>query len=308
MPTPIRSIVLLLAVSLFLGAAELPPQVKQARCQELTERAVELEKAGSYKRAGGVYQRAARLCADRREVAHLKLQAAHCYLLAGRLSRSLDLYEELFSKFQLYIPYDEVTAQLRQLAECNELGRGTFLGFKDPDTACKIYRMIILETPSVHVTMADRLKLAELLEADGRPEEAANVYLEAIKKSPNDASLRLKLAMLLLRLSQRGQGDSDGSQLRGAIREAKAFLRLADEDDEKGRAMAATILDQAAEGMAARLLDQARFYLRRRFYRPEAARRYAKEIVEQYPDTAAAAQARVMLEWDLPEKPSKDGK
>ena len=72
--------------------------------------------------------------------------------------------------------------------------------------------------------------------------------------------------------------------------------------------MAATILEQAAEGMAARLLEQARFYMRKRFYRPEAARRYAREIVEQYPDTAAAAQARVMLEWDLPEKPSQGGK
>lgn len=284
-------LLLLIITAVRLSAAELSAQEKFLRYRSLAEEAATLEQSGKYSQAGKQYVRAAKYCDERRELSRLKHNAAHCYLLSGKLNRSQDLYNELLNEFQLYIPYDEITAQMRRLAECYELGRGTFLGITDPDTACKIYRKIILETPAVHISKADRLKLAELLEGKGSPEEAANVYIEAIKKSPADPDLRLRLATLLLRLSQRGHGDSDGSQLRGAIREAKAFLRLASPDDP-GCSAANDILRQADEGLADRLLEQAEYFLRKRSYRPEASRRYLSEILLKYPDTPAAAKAR----------------
>jgi len=293
----IVSILCLSLVSLCFSKEELTDLERSQLCSERLNEAVRYETDGNYKKAAKYYKKAIFYLPQEEllQRTSYKVKAANCFLLAGCLDDATDLYKELLDDNQLFLPYDKILDSMRKLAECYEEGLGTFLGITDEKAACDIYRMIVLKSPSVHVALLDRLKLAELLKLDDRPEEAANVYIEAIKKAPRNPELRMLLARQLLELSKKGLGDSDGSQLRGAIREANAYLRLAPESDTEGRAEAKEILKQADYGNAARLLIQAKFYLRRQSFSPVASKRYLDEILANYPDSPAASGARDLM-------------
>ena len=295
-----QTILLVLTFSLLLSASDLTPQEKLALQLERQTQAEQLEKEGNYAKAAKIYKKLAFNEDDYQQTAKWKLRQGECLLLAGKVQKSLDVYQDLLESNQLVIPYSLILEKLRQIADCFEQGEGTFLGLKDRSAAIKVYRLAIRETPSVHVTLQDRLKLAELLLADGEPEDAANTYLQAIKQAPANPDLRLKLARLLLKLSQDRNGDSDGSRLRGAAREAKAFLRLAPPEDTAGRQEAADILAAVQNGEAERLLMQAKFYLRPRSFRPEAAKRYLNQIFTEHPNSPAAEEARRLQRDVLP--------
>jgi len=293
-------LIIILSVSALLAAKELTLQEKLELRRERQAQAEQYEKDGKYRKAAKIYKKLAFAEEDFQQTAQWKLRQGECLLLAGKVQKSLEVYQDLLESNQLVIPYSLILEKLRQIADCFEQGEGTFLGLKDRSAAIKVYRLAIRETPSVHVTLQDRLKLAELLLADGEPEDAANTYLQAIKQAPNNPTLRLKLAQLLLELSQHKNGDNDGSRLRGAAREAKAFLRLAPPEDTVGRQEAADILVAVQNGEAERILMQAKFYLRPRSFRPDAAKRYLNQIFTEYPESTSAEEAHRLQRDVLP--------
>lgn len=260
--------------------------------REMHSSAEASEAAGKYKQAAKAYGRLAKMYTEKANVALLLSKQARCQLLAGKIHVAKESYEALLKGYPLYISYEQTVENLRQLADCFENGKGTFLGIRDEHTAAAIYELIVRETPAIHVSLKDRIKLAELLLKIGRPEEAANVYQAILKKDPAQNEIRLEFALLLEEFSRKGDGD--GRKLRAAVREANTFLARASADHPR-RAEAEKLLQNAQETQAERLLIQARFYLLRRHRRPDAAKRYLLDIVKEFPQTRAAEEARSIL-------------
>jgi tetratricopeptide (TPR) repeat protein len=270
--------------------AELQSWQKEAESQELS---------GEHAAAAKTYRRLGGASKDQTQKIQCLYKEAENLLLAGKIHKSHAAFTRLLRNYTLFVPYNNIVESLRQLADCFEHGKGTFLGISDEYTASKIYDLIVTETPAVHVSLHDRLKLAELLLATDRPEEAANHYYDILRKEPQLHDLRLKFAALLMELSR--QSDGDGRKLRAAVREANIFLANTPED-HPGRPQAQEILQTALENTAARLLTQAKFYLQKRHRRPEAARRYLHDICKNFPDTSAAAEARELLRTEFQEE------
>ena len=244
-----------------------------------------------YVEAAKIYRRMARYEKNRARSAAYLLRGADCLMQAKKGHRALEEYTNLLENYPLYVPYEHVVEQLRQLAEWFIVGDGTFLGIKDKDTGIQIYELIIREAPAVQVTLKDRLRLAELLEGSGRGEEAVVVYQAILRQEPGNWDVRAKLALLFLKLSK--NGDGDGAKLRAAVREANIVL---ESNPNKPLAKDLKRLCRDAEAEEAnRLLKNGEFYLLPAHRRPSAARRYMHDVIMKYPDSNAAKEARRLL-------------
>ncbi|MBR4417086.1 MAG: hypothetical protein IKS67_09960 [Victivallales bacterium] len=244
-----------------------------------------------YVEAAKIYRRMARYEKNRARSAAYLLRGADCLMQAKKGHRALEEYTNLLENYPLYVPYEHVVEQLRQLAEWFIVGDGTFLGIKDKDTGIQIYELIIREAPAVQVTLKDRLRLAELLEGNGRGEEAVVVYQAILRQEPGNWDVRAKLALLFLKLSK--NGDGDGAKLRAAVREANIVLE-SNPDNPLAKDLKRLCRDAEAEE-AERLLKNGQFYLLPAHRRPTAARRYMHDVIMKYPDSNAAKEARRLL-------------
>ena len=244
-----------------------------------------------YVEAAKIYRRMARYEKNRARSAAYLLRGADCLMQAKKGHRALEEYTNLLENYPLYVPYEHVVEQLRQLAEWFIVGDGTFLGIKDKDTGIQIYELIIREAPAVQVTLKDRLRLAELLEGSGRGEEAVVVYQAILRQEPGNWDVHAKLALLFLKLSK--NGDGDGAKLRAAVREANIVLE-SNPDNPLAKDLKRLCRDADAEE-AVRLLKNGQFYLSPAHHRPTAARRYMHDVIMKYPDSNAAKEARHLL-------------
>ncbi|MBR4372628.1 MAG: hypothetical protein IKS92_16380, partial [Victivallales bacterium] len=244
-----------------------------------------------YSEAAKIYRRMARYEKNRARSAAYLLRGADCLMQAKKGHRALEEYTNLLENYPLYVPYEHVVEQLRQLAEWFIVGDGTFLGIKDKDTGIQIYELIIREAPAVQVTLKDRLRLAELLEGSGRGEEAVVVYQAILRQEPGNWDVRAKLALLFLKLSK--NGDGDGAKLRAAVREANIVLE-SNPDNPLAKDLKRLCHDAEFEE-ADRLLKNGEFYLLPAHRRPTAARRYMHDVIMKYPDSNAAKEARRLL-------------
>jgi hypothetical protein len=244
-----------------------------------------------YVEAAKIYRRMARYEKNRARSAAYLLRGADCLMQAKKGHRALEEYTNLLENYPLYVPYEHVVEQLRQLAEWFIVGDGTFLGIKDKDTGIQIYELIIREAPAVQVTLKDRLRLAELLEGSGRGEEAVVVYQAILRQEPGNWDVRAKLALLFLKLSK--NGDGDGAKLRAAVREANIVLE-SNPDNPLAKDLKRLCRDAEAEE-ADRLLKNGQFYLLPAHRRPSAARRYMHDVIMKYPDSNAAKEAHRLL-------------
>ena len=267
--------------------------------QHLHYQAEQAESEGRYKAAAKAYGRLARAHSEKANIAELYARRAKCQLLAGKINPAKQSYEELLKAYPLYISYEQTVEELRQLAECFENGKGTFLGLRDPHNATDIYQTIVRETPAVHVSLKDRMKWAELLLKTDRQEEAANTYQGILKQDPEQHEARLKFAELLEKFSR--QGDGDGRKLRAAAREINTFLQKT-QTDHPDREKAEALLLKVQNTAAARLLAQAKFYMLPRHKKDEAAKRYLVDLVREFPHTEAAVEAKQILEQKFQEQ------
>ena len=245
-----------------------------------------------YMGAAKLYKKAARKLDKPIFKADMLLKEAECYYEANKTHRATEAFRALMKDYALYIPYDLVVDRLRTLAERYVDGNGTFWGIRDRQTAIEIYFLILTDAPSIHVSLADRLRLAELLKKDDRGEEAVVVYQEILKMDPTLDDVRLTLAQLLVELCKRGDGD--GSIRRAANRQAKMILDR--NPDYSRKAEVELILATANEVEASRMLELGQFYLRPSHLKPSAAKVYLQELIQKYPGTNAAFQAKDLLD------------
>ncbi len=270
----------------------------------LQEEAQQLEINGKYAKAAKRYLKLAKRTSDQKNQAGWTLRAADCYFTANKSHKALEIYKLLLANSPFFVPYEHVVGKLRIIAERFVDGNGTFLGLRDKETAIAIYELIIQETPSIHVSLQDRLRLAELLKETKRLEEAVNAYQAILKLDPGLDDVRLELAILLSELSE--LGDGDGTKLRAAVRHAEA---VKENQPEHPRSKEIDhLLHDARERDAQRLLNLGQFYLRPAHRRTSAARRYLLDVLRDYPDTQAGEEAKKILDENpsLREAPAID--
>jgi tetratricopeptide (TPR) repeat protein len=245
-----------------------------------------------YMGAAKLYKKAARKLDKPVYKADMLLKEAECYFEANKTHRATEAFRALMKDYALYIPYDLVVDRLRILAERYVDGNGTFWGIRDRQTAIDVYFLILTDAPSIHVSLADRLRLAELLKKDDRAEEAIVVYQDILKMDPTLDDVRLTLAQLLVELCKRGDGD--GSLRRAANRQAKMILDR--NPDYSRKSEVELILVTANEVEATRMLELGQFYLRPSHLKPSAAKVYLQELIQKYPGTNAAFRAKDILD------------
>lgn len=254
--------------------------------------AEQLEIDGKYIKAAKRYMKLSRQTKDQKTQAGWMLRAADCLYTANKSHRALEIYKKLLATVPFFVPYEHVVGKLRDIAERFIDGHGTFLGLRDPQTAIGIYELIIREVPSIHVSLQDRMRLAELQRKQGRAEEAANTYQTILKLNPNLDDVRLDLAMLLAKLSK--SGDGDGAKLRAALRHATAVKE--NQPNHPRIEEIEQLLLEAKEQEAQQMLDLSKFYLRPSHLRASAARRYLIDLIKDFPETKAAKEAEKLLQ------------
>ncbi|MBT3289343.1 MAG: tetratricopeptide repeat protein [Victivallales bacterium] len=293
-----RSPLILLAFLLGLGHAMAEPrylkQPNPARFAALQEKAKRLEAKGNHKKAASTHHRSQVYAPDDRNRAKALLGEANGYYSATVYAYAKDAYLKLLRSYPLYAPQAHILQRLRKLAEMEATGTiGTFR-MKDVPEAIRIYETIIQETPTATGTIGDHLRLAELQVASGREEEAVVTYQELIRRHgghPKVSGARLAYARLLIEQSE--AGDGDGRLARQARRQLAAFLK--ENPQHASRDEAVQAVARIDEQQAQDLYKLAVFYTSPSHRRLPAARRYLHDLIRQYPDTAAADQARALV-------------
>ena len=270
-------------------------QANIEKLQKLQEKAVDKESQGKYAAAAKLYHKVGKRQKEHRLKAQAYLKEADCLFEANKTHLADKAYKELMKEFALYVPFERVVGNMRKLAERYVEGNGTLFGFRDRAAAIDTYFFILTEAPSITVSLEDRLRLAQLLVMEKRREEAVMVYQEILKMDPMLDDVRLEMALVLLDLCK--SGDGDGSIRRAATRHAKIILEH--NPNYKRKEELELILTDALEEEAGRLLELGKFYLRSVHLNPPASKKYLLELVQKFPGTKAAWEAKNLLETDV---------
>jgi len=269
-------------------------QADMEKIRKLLAKAEEKESKGSHAAAAKLYHKVGKRQKEHRLKAEAYLKEADCLFEAHKTFLATKAYKDLMKEFALYVPFERVVGNLRKLAEDFVDGNGTLFGVRDRSEAISTYFFILTEAPSITVSLDDRLRLAELLKKERRREEAVMVYQEILKLDPMLDDVRLEMALVLLDLCK--NGDGDGSIRRAATRHAKIILEH--NPDYKRKEELEFILTDALEAEAERMLELGRFYLRPVHMNPAASKKYLLELVQKFPGTKAAWEAKNLLETD----------
>lgn len=265
--------------------------VEFSKNQAMLQEATDAETQGKYKKAAKLFRKLGKKTQSAQLQAAYLLRQADCFFAAKKVRKTLPLYRELIERYPLYIPYDHMVQKLRALAEAFVDGNGTFLGLRDKYAAIETYELLIQGAPSIHVSLADRKRLAELLIAERRPEEAIAVFQAILKQDGNLADIRADIALLLVQMSKRGDGD--GRKLRLAVRQAEMALQQSPALSRRDELT--TLIAQAKETQAQTNLDLAKFYLKPSHQSISSAKRYLHDTLREYPDTQAAREAQQIV-------------
>lgn len=249
---------------------------------------------GKYKAAAKIYQRMYENAEHDENRASSLLAQANCLFLAHKDYAAQTAFTKLIDAYPSLIPIEKTLVTLRDLARRMSSGESSIFNFKNYGSAIEIYELILRVAPAGNNGPADMLQLAQLQAANDSPQEAIDTYHELIKRFPRvpeSALARMEITRLLLRDAR--HGDGDGKRIRQASNEIKYFLK---EYPQHPQAVdARTLLGLVRENQASRLYELGKFYLRKLSYREPAARRYLHDVVREYPDTAAAVKAAILL-------------
>jgi tetratricopeptide (TPR) repeat protein len=174
---------------------------------------------------------------------------------------------------------------------------------RDLHQALQAMALVVKTAPAAADGPSDALRLGRLHVRTGQYDEAIGVYRALIRRfpgSPEDPQARLELVQVLLTRAK--SGDGDGQFARQARTEAETLQ--ARHAGFEQNAEVSRLLGVAREQMAETLYQLGEFYTVPTHRRVDAARRYLYDVVRQYPDTVAAAKAKVLLLSLPPETPA----
>ncbi|MFW5996633.1 MAG: tetratricopeptide repeat protein [Lentisphaeria bacterium] len=260
----------------------------------LRKQAEELLEKGKYGKAAKVFQKMAERAETTETAKFAREEAAKCFLKDKNFNSAYIAYQQLAREFPLQVSYDEITMQLRRIAAAFASGKASLFGFDNLGKACEVYQTILALAPFSDEAPADMLYLGALQEQDHKDQEAISTYREIMQRFPDSqqsASAQLRLADLLLKRAERVENDRPLAQ---EVRELCQDF-LVEYPEHSGRDKAEELKAGAERILAKRLLGLAQFYTGPVHSRPEAARKYLRQLLEDYGETAVADDARRLL-------------
>ena len=219
---------------------------------------------------------------------------------AELLSMEFDTIEELLTRYSAQCDFAALTAREYAIADAYRNGHRDpeFWSLRwipwltGPDRSIEMYRKALERAPFAKEAAPARLRLAYLLDDDGKTDEAINQLRILLNDYPSTPQYKFALLGLGEMLYKRSQaGDGDGSIAGEA---ATLLARFKQEfPNAPETAMAERIRLQAMDARAKQLLGTARFYARED--RSAAAAKYLSIILRDYPDSESAPEAERML-------------
>ena len=265
------------------------------------ERARRLEREGRWKAAAKLYRKLAKSARHPANQAYALERCADCFLNAEKFYTAYVHYKKLIDEHPLFVKQAHVLTQLRNVAAAFDAGRSSLFHFKNPALAAQVFDIILRLAPAGPHAADDMLELARYQEKTGDIEEAAATCRDLLRRHPERAEARLRLAGLILKQSR--AGDGDGRLRREARSELEQFLTTNPTGPDAP--LAKSMLTLVRETLARDRFVLGRFYSRRPHRRPAAARRYLHDVLVQYRETAVAPIAKAVLAQlgDLPQGP-----
>ncbi|MBS3733380.1 MAG: outer membrane protein assembly factor BamD [Phycisphaerae bacterium] len=156
----------------------------------------------------------------------------------------------------------------------------------------EILEKLVARAPRSHASADALVKLADYWISEGKHARAVQTcdqYLELFSDAPQTPDMMLKAARATYRAFQ--GVPHDPTPLLEAEQRFAVFIERYPERAEK--AGAKEVLDEIRRLRAAKLMETAEFY--RRVDRPESAIYYCHRVLERYPSTPSADEARAAL-------------
>ena len=280
--------------------ATVPLAAKDAEAVKVYEQGYKAYQARKYYDAAGLFVEAGILA----DSPTIKANALRGQIGAWRMCempyREFKAIEALLTHYPDYANFQELVEREY------ELGTGYYRGTREPaywqlrwiplltdDNKCaEIYAAALKRAPFLSQAPAARLRLAHLLDEEGKTKASLEQYRLILKDYPESRECRyamLALANGLLILAERGDGD--GQLLAEACEVMLKFRKTYPKAPENAWVDRHLLLYQDAQGK--RLLDMAQYYDQNG--RTDAARRYLAQILRDYPESESAQSAEKML-------------
>ena len=271
-----------------------------AEARKKAEEAAEKLRKGDAFAAAQLYEEADR-CADDEQLKINSLRAAaEAYRKAGLLGKEFDLLEQLQKRYPGQSSFAADSDRALKIADAWYEGHRDpeFWALRwipwlnSPDRSAEMYQKALAKAPFAKGATGARLRLAYLLDDEGKHKEAEEQLRIILKEFPESEACRYAMLGLGEMLYERAKrGDGDGKFNREAL---ELFAKFKEKyPDAKENTMVERWVLRARDVQAERLLSIAQFY--RRNKRTAASVRYLHEILKDYPDSKAAPEAEKML-------------
>ena len=291
----IRYIEYAFAAFLLMAATLLHADNRQAN--EAIQSGLEKMKSGNYGSAAS-YFIDAELFADETflKAKAIKL-AVEAYRKGGYKYKEFQMLEKLLISYPTHVNYAETVDREFELGdkfyqgERDNLFNWIPIG-KDKDRTREVYEKALKHGPFAKRAPDARLRLGRIYMDEWMNEQALKAFRETIAMYPNTKAHKyamLELASLLLRLSEKGDGDGKYAK------EAKQVLIKIKEEygSDPETAWVDKALLKVDDVSADRVYKLAKFY--HKMGRDEPATRYLSDVVRKYPDADISDDSESLL-------------
>ncbi len=220
--------------------------------------------------------------------------------MCNMIRRELECINILLDRYPEYADYKNLSDRIY------EIGDRYYAGEREPsfwhlrwipflhdgDKTIEIYQKALERAPFAPAAARTRLRLAYLLDKDGKVKESVAQLRELVKNYQTAPEYRyaiLALAEELFILSE--NGDGDGTIIKEAYEMLKLYQEKFPETSEMEWVRLRILRYQDAQ--AKRLYDMAEYYTKHD--RKDAARRYLANVLSEYPKSETAPEAEKKL-------------
>ena len=259
-----------------------------------------LYESGNYYQAAKKFEDTERLAKSPSIKANSLVARIGAWKMCNMMRRELDCIEKLLTRYPEYSDYKLLSERIY------EIGDRYYAGEREPsywylrwipwlndgDKTIEIYRKALERAPFSPSAPRARLRLAHLLDRDGKVNESIEVLRTLIKKHPGSAEYQYSLLALAESLFIAAEkGDGDGRLVQEAYDTLKIYEKKYPDSSEMSWVKRRML--QYSDMQAKRLCDMADYYSRNN--RKDSSRRYYAEVLAKYPGSGSAETAEKKL-------------
>ena len=224
-------------------------------------------------------------------------QAAASYRKADLLYKEYTCLKKLIDAYPDQVKFERVIEREYEIGNAFSSGYREcpytwFPWLEDDDKTIDIYETLITQAPFAKFIPEMMLKMGEYYTGKAQYKKAEQIYFKIIKMYPfseHAPTAYLELGHLKVELSR--NGDGDGSIVHDAKQSLDEYLKKYPKSSERPWAVEA--VEKADDNLSRNLYELACYYHKNN--NDDAAKRYIREIIVNYPKTSCAEKADKLL-------------